>query len=163
MIVRARTWPEMEVRDSWNDSGSVSLLLLRSRRFISDVFALASLVFFRPIPTCFHAPVRSPAAAHSLPICPFSRNSLVTFNRRRVIAREWIALQHTRIVTWISLREQVRINYSRTRARGDVLFFSLFLFALRFMPSYVTKESVENFIKGSSCALRTYSSHLGLW
>lgn len=92
MIVRARSRPEMEVRDSWNDLEvhRFSLFSFRMGRPIFFLFFftfyLASLAF-RPIPTCFRTPIQSLIVhTHSL-ILSFSLSTLFLSQPSRYIQR----------------------------------------------------------------------------
>lgn len=126
MIVRARSRPEMEVRDSWNDLEvrRFSLFSFRMGRpiffFFFFTFYLASLAF-RPIPTCFRTPIQSLIVhTHSLILSfslsrrSFSRNPLVTFNANCVAA---YSNCHVNLV-----KSEWSIQVTLTRARGDVPF-----------------------------------------
>jgi len=137
--MRARSRPKNGSTRFVEQSGSTSLLsFLSSNRetHFFKTFRLASLAF-RPIPTCFSHSHSISHRSHPLSLIlsrrSFSRNPLVTFNAgaNRVAA---YSNCHVNLV-----KSEYKLLLAREGRR--------FSFVLRFMPSYVTKESVENFIK----------------
>lgn len=142
MIVRAR-----KVGRKWKYAirGTIWKSLLSFSLSFSEwgdpflTFCLASLAF-RPIPTCFRIPIQS--LISFIPILSFSLDALSLATLSLHSTWPWITRANC-----VAAYSNCHVNL----IKSDKILFNMRegrrFFLLRFMPSYATKESVENFIK----------------